>query len=52
MHTLKQARAPFLTLLVAWIAHRISRALAAMKPEHDAVAVATIVARSGNPSGV
>lgn len=52
MQTLRQAREPFLTVFLAWVAYRISEALAAMKPEHDARSVAAIVARSGHPSGV
>lgn len=51
MQTLKQAHAPFLPALVAWIAHRILSALASMKPQHRAVAIAAIAARSGNPAG-
>ena len=52
MQTLKQADAPFLSALLAWIAYRVARVRAALAPEHSAVAVAALVARSGNPSGV
>jgi len=52
MQVVKEAREPFLTALLAWIAYRIAQSLAAMKPEHDARTVASIVARSGNPTGV
>jgi len=52
MQVVKQVREPFLTALLVWIAYRIARALAAMKPEHDTRAVSAMVARSGNPSGV
>ncbi len=52
MQVAKQAREPFLTALLVWIAYRIARALAAMKPEHDTRTVAAIVAGSGYPSGV
>lgn len=52
MQVAKQVREPFLAALLAWIAYRIARARAFLKPEHDAGAVAAIVARSGNPSGV
>ncbi len=52
MQVVKEVREPFLTALLAWIAYRIARALAAMKPEHEARTVAAIVAHSGNPSGV
>jgi hypothetical protein len=51
MQTLKQAHAPFLPALLAWITYKLSRVSAAMKAQHSAVTVAAIVARSGNPSG-
>jgi len=51
MQTQKEAHEPFLPALLAWASYKLSRALAAIKPQQSAAAVAAIVARSGNPSG-
>ena len=51
MRGAKQNRQSFLKVLLARIAHRIARALAAMSPVHDAGAAVAIVVRRGNPSG-
>jgi hypothetical protein len=44
------AETPFLQMLLIWAVDRIARALA-IRPNHLASQVATIVAASGNPSG-
>lgn len=51
MKTLSQAEAQFSQALFSWAADRISRAMTAIKPKHQASQIAADVAASGNPSG-
>ena len=52
MKTLSNAEMPFSQMLVSWITHQASRAMAAIRPAHRASDVAAAIAASGNPTGV
>ena len=52
MKTTSQAEAPFLQLLLHWIAWRVSQTLAATMPVHRANEITAAVAASNNPTGV
>ena len=49
MQTGKQARVPFLRVFLKWLAHRLTRGRAPMKPAYSAIAVPVFAVRSGKP---
>ena len=51
MKALSQPQVPFSQALFNWGVDLVSRALAAMKPQHRADQIAAVVAASNNPSG-
>jgi len=51
MKATSHATKPFSQMLFAWLADRIAKTAAAVRPVHRADQIAAIVAASGNPSG-
>lgn len=51
MKSSSQTEMPFSQMLLAWARHRITLAMAAIRPAHHADQIAADVAASGNPSG-
>ena len=51
MTTTSRSEASFSQLLLSWIAWRMSRTMAALKPAHRANDIAAAAAASNNPSG-
>jgi hypothetical protein len=52
MKTTSRSEAPFLQLLLSWMAYQISKTMAAIRLAHRASHVAAAVAASGNPAGM
>jgi hypothetical protein len=52
MKTLSNAEMSFSQMLLSWMTHQTSRAMAAIKPTHRASDVAAAIAANGNPTGV
>ncbi|MFK4498792.1 hypothetical protein ABIF86_003083 [Bradyrhizobium japonicum] len=51
MTTTSRSEASFSQSLLSWIAWRVSRTIAAMRPVHRATEIAAAAAASNNPSG-
>jgi len=51
MTTTSRSEASFSQLLLNWVAYRLSRTMAAIKPAYRASEIAAAVAAGNNPSG-